>query len=1265
MATFDRDTQRFNCLGLDLNRPVDSVKEQKYPILRNARGYQYGRIEPRLGMTAIDAEVIAGQTDVHSVRRLNDDNNSTWTRVVGVGTRLATGQAAFTEVDDSYSGDPLALVPYRPDQSPAAFMYVADRSRMRKVDVSGNVHTIGMARPTTRPAVVLSDSPLYKTIDAGQSTSGWSAGGTASAPTLLSAGSGARVDTTVAQIIYDSGTSGWATVSPTAATNIGQGMQLIFDTGGGDEETTVVEEVHPAGTSTTIAAILYDSGSSGAATVVLTTPVRESQLNGMIRNTTQGENSRILAVQSGPDGKTCIRVSTPGTWVVTDSVTVLNSFRCWLDNTHAAAEDIDFDGITTDITEGTGTLTRTVALDLSFLAAGTPISPQDYLHISLRMDAPQNVVELRTLLDVDESTNDFTRNYFWRSIRPSDRTASSVGEQSALDAANTELEHTISELFEIAEGADAEERAGGLGFRTGIENLLEQMASGDVTPEEAQETLSRELRNFIDGIDAQLADENDPLARAILEAQASEEAAYIAQYLPQWNATIQQGVTTSHEIRTTGADQWFEVKIPIASMIRVGADMTRTLKDVAAIRLAVIATGDVTVDFDAWWIGGGYGPDVGAATAIPITYRYRARVTSTGARSNWSPAFYGGVRPQRQQVTVNPPQYSAPSGTDLTTSDIVLDIQRFGGVVPSWHFVGVAENGATPEFLDELSDSIVATRPSEGQVHWQPWPILGVPVSGTTGTVAGTAVADTGTNFNTSWAPGTQIIIDGTPYTIDRVISTSRMEIIENAGSLSAVEWEIPEPVLMSQNLCCMWGDEQVGAMFACGDPVNPGRLYYANPHDPDSTIETNYLDITAPSEPLMNGLVFNQRIYVWSTTRFFQIRNTGDTGTPWIAEEIPNGRGLFSRWALNMAPAPIMAWLATDGIYASTGGAPVSMTDADLYPLFPHEGRLGQTTNGFAPPNIVAAQETELRLSYGDETLYFDFIDTGSNKATLLLAFDAGAFGRGESPGGWFYDIFNPAVNFHYYEEGENVHSLLLLGNDGGIYSYGGNADAGNSFAFQVRTPSLDQQNPRELKLYGDALLDIDSESLNVTVTPGFDNHSATVSAVTVNTASRTPTPVVFGSAWQERKNVSLNIAATISTSARPKLYIWEPRWTFVSAPISALSWEIDATTFGIENWKHAGLFRITHVSTVDISMVVTLDGVAQAAITIPNGSGALTHTDFRVPPWKAKLWKIRLVSSDGSTAFRLGKNDSAIEIRQWGESGPFRQIHPFAEVA
>src|SRR5262249_16663948 len=127
------NTERFETDGIDLNRPPDSVKPKRFPLLQNVRITTQGQIEPRFGLQDL-GNVVAGQSPLHSIRRLNDFGSFIY--VLGTGTHLAYGQLApFTDLDSGYSGNPLSIIPWRPDQSTLAYMYVADSLRMRKVNV--------------------------------------------------------------------------------------------------------------------------------------------------------------------------------------------------------------------------------------------------------------------------------------------------------------------------------------------------------------------------------------------------------------------------------------------------------------------------------------------------------------------------------------------------------------------------------------------------------------------------------------------------------------------------------------------------------------------------------------------------------------------------------------------------------------------------------------------------------------------------------------------------------------------------------------------------------------------------------------------------------------------------------------------------------------------------------------------------------------------------------------------------------------------------
>ena len=1223
----EQDTQRFDLIGLDLARPVDSIKPGHYAFLQNVRSYTPGVIESRLGLTDL-GEVVSGQTNVHSIRRLNDPLNSTWTRVIGTGTHLAYGQSTtFTDIDSGYSGDPLALMPYRPDQSPTAFMYVADRSRMRKLSRAGSLQPIGLAPPTSPPTINLSTAPSYKTVSDFNAAADWTQGGDAAAPSDQ-----VRVATTVAQILYDTGSTGWACVNPTSFANIGPGATLVFDTGGGDQETVYVQETHPGSVATTIANVIYDSGSTGLCSIVLTTPLKQVEVNGLFRRTSgTAESTRVLSVTTGPDGNISFRVSTTNTFAVGDTVQMLISFRAYLANTHAAAETIDAAFVRTAITFSTGlaTLTDTIALDLSLIATALAAHPEDYMHISFRVDRPDRVTELKAELDVDLSTNDFTRNYFSRSTRASDLTPSVRNAQPLISTRQTVLQRTI------------------------IDTPLD-ISQFNVDPVALQNAAIAMFGGEAVGMDFASLDVQTQIT--LLESIGVDTSAYYTDATANIDTTVPEYDTAVSQQMGLGDSQWSEIKFKLSDLLRVGTDTSRTLQNVAAIRITALITGNVTLDLDSWWIGGGYGPDILAPTGTPYLYRYRALVPTTGVRSNWSPATRAGVLPQRQSISVTLTQYAAPSGSSLTTSDILLEVQRYGGEIASWHYAGTVANAATPSFTDTYLDDLIANNPSDLQTHFQPWPIIDIPRTGTTAAsgVSGTTVDDVGTNFNTSWAPGTIIKINGIAYKIYRVISTSRLTLVENAGSQSSVAWQIDEPVLLGQPLACLWGDEQFGGAFACGDTTNPGRLYYTNPYDPDSTIERNYLDITSPSEPLMNGLIWNGRSYVYSSERLFQIFQTDDPAVPYRVEELPGSGGLFSRWALTRNPhATFMGTLVRDGINRNLGGAGESLTNEDLYPLFPNEGNNGTTTNTLIAPNIVNAQAGSLRIEHYDDYLYFDYINTSSERRTLVY---------NQTTGGWLYDVYTPVIGCHYGEEGQGVHALLCgSSSDGHLYQYTGTSDDGTAIDCVVDTPSRDQGAPRLNKYYTDSLLDLNAAGVTVTITPKLNNQSSSLAAVTTAGSSRAQVSIALGSTAQTALNLMLRITFSVSSSSRPLLYIWAPRWTPETAPMSSRRWSVSPAHYGMPNYKHVGPSKITHVSSADLSFVITIDGVAQSAITIAHSSSLYSETYLRVPVMKGKLYAFDLTST---ADFRLALNDTWIGLGEWDRADQqYVQVPVFAQ--
>lgn len=1274
---YDRDLQRLMCLGLDLNRPVDAVRPGRFPFLKNLRSYQGERIDPRPGLTKLGTNgiVISGATPVHSFRRLNDPLAADFTRIIGVGQSLSYGKVdPFTQVtyagaNVGFSGNPLALVPYRPKDSPRSWMYIADSAptaagaaagtlatTLKKIRISGEMHQFGMPTPTTPLTNVVLSAPSYNftvpdldfeyTSNANLQAA-WVAAGTAGAATLV-----ARVNTTITAILYDTGTSGWACVRPASAAQMGRGVILnvgsqaisavtnanpveftttaapttgtkVYISGftGGwvtangsftatrTSSTTftipidstafgalagtpvwgemqVIQDMREVSTATTIGSVIYDAGSTGLCSVVLTTPVNQIDVDSMLLNSTLPEYVRVLSVTKGSDGTISLRCSTAGTFVAGNAVQLVASFRIYLSTTHAATETITAQGATTAVTVGSGTLTRTAAFDFSIIEAGVPVGPDDYIHISIRADVPSNISEGKLLFDVDLSTNDFTRNFYYKAFRSNDLTPSA-------------------------------------------RNLQTLVATGPTV-------VAREI------IDTSLTrgdSEFDPII--------------LSPYQDIVEVPVNTTDSTSQQL-DLGDTQWTELIFKISDLIRVGTDSTRTLANVASIRLLLTTTATVNFAIDDIWIGGGYGPDVVEPTGSPLIYRYRARSSQSGALSNASPPFRGGVSPYRQRVSITPPAYALAPASEAD----VLDIERLGGEIPTWHYIGTVPNDGTTAWIDEMSDDIVAGLPNLGDNHLQPWLTIGLPATGNTTAVSGTTV--NGSGFSTSWAQGTVLQVNGVSCNLYRVISTTRLEVYQNLGNLGVVPWVIAEPELVSQPMPCLWMSAEDNVWMGCGDLTNPGRLYWLDPGS-EGMKSKNWKDITSPSDPLMNGVHYNGRDYVWSTEKLFQIlaRRLSDGSFTYEPQEIPNGKGLFARWAITLIPGPEIQYLAKDGIYTTSGGPPRSLTDEYLYPLFPTETQAGTATNGVRAPNISSTNQERLRLNFCADFLYFDYLDASNNPGTLVFVPELD---------GWFYDEADRANVFHYGEEGQNVSAIMVgdaSGGTGKVYQLAGNSDDGTAIACEGLTPSRDQGDARLNKYYGDIMIDSDCKGVSVTWTPGINNNATTYTPKVLSHTGRDQIAVPLGATWQTGRNISARFSFSIDSSSKPLLYIWEPRWTFESAPIKAIAWEISPSTLGMENFKHFGMVRITRISSVATPLIVTVDGIAQTAVNVPSSAGIYATYVFRLPVYKGKLFQLRIAPTDNLTEWRLDGRDSYMEVKEWGSDGPYHKMRVFSDFS
>ena len=1019
--------------------------------LRNMRAYLPERLSARAGMAVVNATPF-DQLNIHSIRRLNDPVLGTSKRVYGAGTKLYLSEGTAA-ADTGYSGNPLSLVPFQPAQSPESWMYVADSAKMRKIRSDGLLHSVGMEPPLVAPSTAFGP-PAVQILSSFATVGSWVNGGTAGAISVVN-----RLTGTITEILYDSGSVGFASVIPSAGTaQMQPGMLVLVNSGGGSQETVVVTGVYQAVGSTTIASIVYDSGTAGLCTIApvaatvaggtgtlpppvgggtggggggggrqgggrlsfatrlatpplpvppkniapTTHPLGLQQDAIVLLNSGGGnqEYVRVISISVGPNGQASFRCSTVNTHVATETITGESTFRAFFSNTHVNTEPLSDKDFQTTVTAGIGFLTITSPFNLSE-ADGNPLQETDTINISLNFDHPEFLIEAKLLFDVDPTTNDFAHNYFYYTMRQSDVQQAAMSNQSQLAARQQAITRSVTELYQRPQ---------------------RQLRAGPVL----------------------IGDGSNDIG--IPQASTS-------------NPRFGQGgsVGTSSQANT-GAFQWTTFSFKVSDLIRVGANTAQSLANVAAIRIQFQVSSSTVCEAGDLWVGGTYGPDIGTIGA-PYFYRYRGHSKVTGVISLAGPPTRNTVSPHNQQIVVTGPQHPNPSCD-------TIDVFRWGGTLPQWTFVGSTPNQTNWEFLDIYSDTDIEVNPLLQTDVFQPFPTIDLPRSGVCN-VAGTKITwVSGDTFNPLWYPGTKININGIYYSLyAQPPGNNTLEIIENASTQANVPFFLNQATLLDQPLPAFWGPYAEGTAafgFACGDTHQPGVLFLTNGNDFDSASDTLQLYVCAPSEPLMNGCMYGSTPYVWSSDRLFVLNpNLGQTVTAptpltvsttqlFVPYPVPGGKGLFAQWCFCVGD--LLYYRSKSGIEGSNGSSSQSITDQDLYLLFGHDGQPGQpVTVGsitFFPPDDTKLNNQ--RLSHVDGHVYFDYIDTNGTQRTMVYNTISNT---------WGVDDYTPTVLIHYADEGKGIHAMVLGGSNGIAYTAAGIVDgAGSPFPCEARMPQLSE---------------------------------------------------------------------------------------------------------------------------------------------------------------------------------------------------------------
>lgn len=626
-----------------------------------------------------------------------------------------------------------------------------------------------------------------------------------------------------------------------------------------------------------------------------------------------------------------------------------------------------------------------------------------------------------------------------------------------------------------------------------------------------------------------------------------------------------QGVTKSSAQSAIGSSQWSEITFAITDMTRVGNDQSKTLQNTNAGQLLINANAVLNIAFNSITISGGYSGDVGESGA-PYLYRVRPRSSITGAKGNPSPATRYGTNPRRQQVTVLLPTTGGDPQIDT------WDIFRYGGTITSWRRIGFVPAAFNATFIDNYADDAAAGGELLEFDNFQPWPSIDIPLNVTATQVCGTLALVTIPSPTNAlrYLPGNQVRLGGqTAYTLwTRPVlvtgTTYRFRFLENAGAATNLPLSIYEPTLAQQRLPYMWGPDADGTVFACGDPLRLGTVYESKENNPDAAPDRYNQEITPPSEPLMGGETIDGVPYVASTERWWRLYFQSNGAQRYSAVQQQMTRGLAAPYG-HCNDGSAIYWWAKDGIQASDEG---SLTDADLFNLFPHEGVAGiPITYGgftFTPPDYSRAGT--FRLAYGNGYLYATYQDSAGNYHNLVYDKRRKA---------WQVDVYATPVSVVYHPEQQagtllsntSLYAGLLLGTTNGLVAVQtDNAnDLGTPIPCAVGTMEWNGGDARAGEQWGDMWVDlIPRASAGVSVSPMSDGILASPIVTVPTSPTRIQTPISLGgSLTLDFLGILLQWTDDFSIQSKPTvLLVWQP--SFLVKP--------EMTEDRITDWYDAG---------------------------------------------------------------------------------------------
>lgn len=451
----------------------------------------------------------------------------------------------------------------------------------------------------------------------------------------------------------------------------------------------------------------------------------------------------------------------------------------------------------------------------------------------------------------------------------------------------------------------------------------------------------------------------------------------------------------------------------------------------------------------------------------------------------------------------------------------------------------------------------------------------------------------------------------------------------------------------LARPLPFVWGPAfNPARLLGCGDPDRPDAVYFSNPGNADQWGVGQWVDVSAPSDQMINGCVYNTRVFAFSKEKMFEMiagLPGGATITPFPT---PCSRGLISPWGLwprGSASCRAIYFVAKDGVYMTTGGQEQSIVDGDIKPLFPTQDGPGRSVEGYQAVDVERIED--IRLGFHNDELYF--IYRGTLGDMQMLIYD-------QQKQRWRAGSYPVSIATIYSEEAGPASSLLMADTAGSMYTTAtGTADilqaSSPDIQVVIRTGAFDQGMSLNQKEYANVIFDIDPGGATalkpVVITPLLNGEAITSAAINVTGTGRQQVPLTLGDVFGF--NIEFNISFPRNAAINPVLYQFDILWR--QEPAALTHWEVRETSHGMPGWQHIRDAYIAYRSTTQLVLTMTYDNTTVHTYTLPSSGGLRTKTYVPYFSNKFKVAKYSFDAADVTQPFRLYVGDSEVRVKPW----------------